>query len=394
VLRSVVMDGVQDIGQLAETAILYPSTTVFVDKSSILAMGRSTPISDWLQFFEDHRDSLKLAAFYSDIWPTEWDSHFGRQYVGGLNFDVSEDDEPWHKLLDKYGAIPHPDGESEYQAVVNPEFARRFVELCQWERHALPMLTDLLDQPGRTRNLVATFLDSAHLRQTAEIPSSLAPVRLDFEDIRPLDVYRTAAFAVRLQRSYGVETSRALMNATRSYMRMAAALPIFVRHGEDYQGTALHSAATQALVGGAIVRHSNLSEADIFREVALKGADIRSWVNGQERPFLAFRQLYEAGTKFRKWISELDANEEFLAEYLREISRSTRFRSVPSRVVRWASFTAPGVALDLAGAGGLGTAAGVAVSLLDTFVLDQVAKGWRPNHFTDEVKRRAASPTR
>lgn len=72
-------------------------------------------------------------------------------------------------------------------------------------------------------------------------------------------------------------------------------------------------------------------------------------------------------------------------EYYREATRTTRVRSIPARATRWFLFTGPGVALDLAGAGGIGTATGVAVSLIDAFIFDRVTSGWRPSQFVRDL---------
>lgn len=56
---------------------------------------------------------------------------------------------------------------------------------------------------------------------------------------------------------------------------------------------------------------------------------------------------------------------------------------LPAKSVRWSLFTGAGIGLDALGAGGIGTTAGVALSALDSFVIDKILKGWKPHHFVE-----------
>ena len=49
--------------------------------------------------------------------------------------------------------------------------------------------------------------------------------------------------------------------------------------------------------------------------------------------------------------------------------------NLPPKTLRWLIFTAAGIPLSLAAAVGLGAA--------DTFLLDKLIKGWKPNQFIE-----------
>jgi hypothetical protein len=38
-------------------------------------------------------------------------------------------------------------------------------------------------------------------------------------------------------------------------------------------------------------------------------------------------------------------------------------------------------------AGGLGTLTGIAIGIGDNFILDKLAKGWKPNQYIDEISK-------
>jgi hypothetical protein len=70
-----------------------------------------------------------------------------------------------------------------------------------------------------------------------------------------------------------------------------------------------------------------------------------------------------------------------LGEVVRAVIKTPWFNSLPLKVARWSLFTGAGVAFDLAGAGGMGTAGGVGLSALDGFFLDRLARRWSPDQY-------------
>ena len=72
-----------------------------------------------------------------------------------------------------------------------------------------------------------------------------------------------------------------------------------------------------------------------------------------------------------------------IKEYFRAVTEESWVDKPPTKVARWSVFTTVGMAMDAAGAGGLGTIAGALVSAADAFFLDKILKGWRPNQFVD-----------
>jgi hypothetical protein len=67
----------------------------------------------------------------------------------------------------------------------------------------------------------------------------------------------------------------------------------------------------------------------------------------------------------------------------------TLIDKLPHKIIRWSLFTGAGVAIDLLGAGGIGTAGGVLMSAADSFLVDRIAKGWKPVQFVNGPLRRS-----
>lgn len=91
---------------------------------------------------------------------------------------------------------------------------------------------------------------------------------------------------------------------------------------------------------------------------------------------------------FKTWLQTEGAQRDVVKAYFREALEHTWVDALPAKSVRWFLFSAAGVGLDALGAGGLGTAAGIGLGALDTFVLDRLLKGWKPNQFVDDHLRK------
>jgi hypothetical protein len=56
---------------------------------------------------------------------------------------------------------------------------------------------------------------------------------------------------------------------------------------------------------------------------------------------------------------------------------------LPSKTARWAIFTAAGTVASLALTPLVGTAVGLGLTAADTFLVDKLIKGWKPNQFVN-----------
>jgi hypothetical protein len=91
--------------------------------------------------------------------------------------------------------------------------------------------------------------------------------------------------------------------------------------------------------------------------------------------------------RFKTWLQTESAQRDVVKAYFREAMERTWVDALPAKSLRWFVFSGTGVVLDALGAGGLGTASGVSLGAFDTFVLDKLLKGWKPNQFVDDYLR-------
>ena len=84
-------------------------------------------------------------------------------------------------------------------------------------------------------------------------------------------------------------------------------------------------------------------------------------------------KLLEEGDKFRKWLETIDPNADLVNRY---ISEALAPALSDKAIIKTARVAATGLAGLIPG---LGTVASVA----DTFFVDKLINGWKPNHFID-----------
>jgi hypothetical protein len=135
-----------------------------------------------------------------------------------------------------------------------------------------------------------------------------------------------------------------------------------------------------------IYQKSQKSSDDLyqFNDFILdNGHAIREAINSGEKNFNDFLTILEKAAKFKDWLKKVDDDQNIIKEYYKAVTRETWVDKLPGKSFRWAFFTGLGLAMDAAGAGGIGTAIGLGLSVGDNFLLDKVLKGWKPNVFID-----------
>lgn len=135
--------------------------------------------------------------------------------------------------------------------------------------------------------------------------------------------------------------------------------------------------------------HRSAKQIEGFQNVVFEGAG--GLADAYNRGAISFEdalRLIDRSTKFREWLVGLSPDSDVLTEYHAAIAKDGITDKLPVAAVRFAFFTASGAGIDaLTGGSGIGTAAGVSLSAFDTFVIDRLLKGWRPNMFVEVAKR-------
>lgn len=158
--------------------------------------------------------------------------------------------------------------------------------------------------------------------------------------------------------------------------------------GANFKGDVIATALTSKLMK---LRVSNVlksldsaqDELNAFEEWALDGKNIRDAINNGAKSFDEFLDFLEKSTEFNSWVSGRSDDQSLARDYVREISSKGWLDGLPAKSMRYAVFTGASIitGLLLSTTGGL--IAGVGLSAADTFLVDKITKGWRPNHFVN-----------
>lgn len=121
-----------------------------------------------------------------------------------------------------------------------------------------------------------------------------------------------------------------------------------------------------------LLKHINLNFRTLREEYNLKKIDVNKIV-----------AAILHSNKFKNWLNSKDNDENILNAYLSEISKIDNFSSLPNKSFRWIIFTLTGIAFETFLPTGIGTTLTLTSGVLDTFFLEKLISGWRPNQFVN-----------
>jgi hypothetical protein len=131
----------------------------------------------------------------------------------------------------------------------------------------------------------------------------------------------------------------------------------------------------------------NAEKLKLFQDVVLSEAkSIREVINEGKKEFKEILPLIEKSYKFKHWLQEKGDNANLMKEYYQSVSEKTWVQKLPSKILRFSIFTGAGIIADAFITGGIGSLVGVALGFGDNFLIDSLAKGWKPDQYIDEIK--------
>lgn len=93
-----------------------------------------------------------------------------------------------------------------------------------------------------------------------------------------------------------------------------------------------------------------------------------------QRTFKEFLAFLDKADRFKGWMKQVNPDEGLVATYIKDVSTKGWVESLEGKTLRYILTTALGATGPLAGLVG---------GFIDTFLLDRLIQGWRPNHFVD-----------
>lgn len=123
-------------------------------------------------------------------------------------------------------------------------------------------------------------------------------------------------------------------------------------------------------------RMRNQAEIDLFQKNFLRGGNtIAEAINSGERTFDDFLKILDDAKKFKSWLKNENPDISLMKSYYNEATKGTWVQKLPFKIFRFMFFVGGGWLTDVAMETGLNAA--------DSFLLDRLVKGWRPNQFVE-----------
>lgn len=371
-----------DIGALAEGLIFYGRVAIVGNSGTLKdILGRIPPFI-LLSLLRDGRIEFHYLDDQTGVSTTPTSD--GRSHHDLVCFSS-----PDH-TIEKVGARSFKDAAGNTgQARVG---ASQFAKLLRPLNHAG------FDQ----RSILKAFLDNTSTEASVE-----SLIRIAAPDYKNSEVLR---FRIEpLNEGFYVDTNIDFVRLNQSYHQIVPAAHSTVTEAyilallqgayeATYFAGALNSEiavapiekAVQAKMVEAIVHRHTQSKIQIesFIDLTLTDAHtIREAVNSGAVPFASVVKLLDSADKFRHWLREQPADAALLRAYYQETIKDSWAEKLPTKSARWSVFTGLGLTVDALGAGGLGTAASIAISAADSFLIDKLLKGWRPHQFVESELR-------
>jgi hypothetical protein len=287
------------------------------------------------------------------------------------------------------------------------------------QQYAPEAFIESVGKPGRGRRLARRFLslaqrveigaanidevrfdfaDSEYLSEVgtslleAHVPDYRLPEPLRVELVREGELYRLssnidwraakAAYASRMPPEHSSLTPALLLSHMLNGIEM---LRSAAERDAEFAVDPAHEAVVSARLARLIERRrANDTRLALFQDMVFDEArPIREAVNSRARGPDDILTLVARARKFRDWMRERPNDSDLLREYYQASVKETWADTLPAKTTRWAVFSGGGLAIDALGAGGIGSAVGLALSALDAFLLDRLLKGWKPSQFVE-----------
>ncbi|MDE3108917.1 MAG: hypothetical protein KGL02_03150 [Acidobacteriota bacterium] len=138
-------------------------------------------------------------------------------------------------------------------------------------------------------------------------------------------------------------------------------------------------------IASLIKAHENNTAArQHFTEMVIGNARaIGDAVTSGERNFADVLKLVKAGQKFKEWLKNQNQSFDLYQEYCREVTRVAWADKLPPKAMRWLLINAANIAVGATTSPPIALAIGSVLSAADSFLLDRLLNGWRPNQFVD-----------
>ncbi|WP_153012941.1 hypothetical protein [Pseudacidovorax intermedius] len=161
------------------------------------------------------------------------------------------------------------------------------------------------------------------------------------------------------------------------FLESASDIALAAHYGSDFITSGASSAILSLRYSDILKRlHRNQDELDAFAEVVHPGMpNLAEVIDSGQQSFKSYLVLLDKSAKFREWIHGANPDAGLVKEYFDSIAAEHWIQTGKAKVARYML----GLIAD-----SLHPVLGNVYSFADTFMVEKIAKGWRPNHFIDK----------
>lgn len=145
-------------------------------------------------------------------------------------------------------------------------------------------------------------------------------------------------------------------------------------YGGDFSTSSVTSAIVQ-LKHAELLRRAGISSEsrEQFHAVTLPDCpSLCEVIDSGERSFDEFLVLLDRAGRFKEWLKSVSPDENLVHRYIRDVTSEGWLQRLPGKGLRYVMTLAVESTNPIAG---------VAVGMIDAFILDKLLGGWKPNHF-------------
>jgi hypothetical protein len=158
-------------------------------------------------------------------------------------------------------------------------------------------------------------------------------------------------------------------------------------HSADIVTTAAVAEVASARVDLSLQRSQrNRGQLSAFEELVFEEAHgFAEAFNDGLITFSEAIKVIDKSRRFRTWTRGLAPDAELINEYHREVTRETILKGLPASIARFSIFNGAGMTADAMVPG-----TGLIASAIDTFIVERLLSGWRPNIFVRNMRKTLA----
>lgn len=136
-------------------------------------------------------------------------------------------------------------------------------------------------------------------------------------------------------------------------------------------------------------RNANTEDIELFHELVVPDfPTIRETINTGERSFEDFVKFLPQTQRFKRFLTESNPDIGLVKSYQDEVTKKSWIETLPGKSIRFLVAAGTGLAASAV----VGPVGGIAVGATNTFLLDRLLKGWRPNRFIQGPYKRFLMP--